>query len=281
MIACDNSLKNCSSEVQIVVLLGQSNMEGHTFERYLEKTVGSEKAKSYKNGFENVKIAYQNSYEYMNSDGKFVPVKTGYGVEVDRFGAEVGIAEKLFSVEFIKPVYLIKYAYGGTSLALAWRSPSSGNTGELYTGAVKYILDRCKALENMGLRPAIKAICWMQGEDDSNTPFYVRYEELERNFVADLRKDLSCYKPFGSEICFVDAGISDCPAWTNYIVVNDAKKSLADADEHHFYIDTIAEGLRYNAEPPEAPDIYHFDSFSEIKLGNLFAQVLLEKCLEV
>ena len=42
-------------------------------------------------------------------------------------------------------------------------------------------------------------------------------------------------------------------------------------------IDTVAEVLKYNAEPAGAPDIYHYGSSSEIKLGHLLAEVLLKR----
>ena len=42
-----------------------------------------------------------------------------------------------------------------------------------------------------------------------------------------------------------------------------------------FYFSTIENGLKYNLEPVGAPDIYHYDSDSMIKLGNLFGERLL------
>jgi hypothetical protein len=83
-----------------------------------------------------------------------------------------------------------------------------------------------------------------------------------------------------AEIGFIDAGISDCSAWMQYRVINAAKAKLASEDENHIYIDTIAEGLKYNGEPGGAPDIYHFDSASEVKLGHLFARELIANFLE-
>ncbi len=272
--------KEYSNEAQVVVLLGQSNAEGHTHSQYLKKTVG-EKAAQYADGFENVLISYANTISANTSDGEFVPVRTGQGNSADRFGPEVGMAEKIAAIDPQKKVYIIKYAYGGTTLVSQWRSPSCGNTGGLYTNAVNYILEQCRKLEELDLYPVIKAVCWMQGESDASGQGYSSYETLERNFVADLRKDLDYYRDPSSVIGFVDAAISDCPAWTNFQVVNAAKKKLAEEDDFHTYIDTIAEGLKYNAEPAGAPDIYHYDSSSEIKLGHLFADVLLAEYLEI
>ena len=226
-----------SNEVQVVVLLGQSNAEGHTWSQYLPRTVGEEKAGEYAEGYDNVFISYACTIAENTSNGEFVPVKLGQGHSVNQFGPEIGIAEKIAELDPEKPVYIIKYAYGATSLTSNWRSPSSKNTGSLYLSAVDYILGQCAKLEEMDLYPEIKAVCWMQGEDDSNSNSYNAYEELERNFVADLRYDLSYYKPADAEIGFIDAGISDCSAWTQYRVINAAKAKLASEDENHIYID--------------------------------------------
>lgn len=269
-----------SNEVQVVVLLGQSNAEGHTWSQYLPRTVGTDKAAEYAGGYDDVYISYACTVAENTSNGQFVPVKLGQGHSVDQFGPEIGIAEKLSALDLSKRVYIIKYAYGGTSLTTNWRSPSSKNTGALYTNAVDYVLDQCAKLEDMDLYPEIKAICWMQGEDDSSGLNYNSYEELERNFIADLRKDLAYYKPADAEIGFIDAGISDCVAWTHHDVINAAKAALASEDADHVYIDTIAEGLRYDGEPAGAPDIYHFDSSSMVRLGHLFAEELIGRFLE-
>lgn len=270
-----------SNEVQVIVLLGQSNAEGHSHHQYLEKTVGAEKAQEYTQGYDNVQISFANTINANTSNGQFVPVKLGQGYQTDRFGPEVGMAEIISQYDPEKPVYIIKFAYGGTTLNNEWRSPSSGNTGRLYTAAVEYVIQQCQALENMDLYPIIKAICWMQGESDASGHGYVNYKTLEDNFKKDLREDLAYYKPVDTEIGFVDAGISECVAWTQYQKVNGDKLALSMEDEYHDYIDTIAAGLKFNAEPVGAPDIYHYDSKSMVQLGHLFAQVLLEKYLEV
>ncbi len=273
--------KEYSNEVQVIVLLGQSNAEGASYHQYLNKTVGEDKTREYTQGYENVQINFINTVNANTSNGEFVPVKLGQGYQPDRFGPEVGMAEKISELDPRKPVYIIKYTYGGTTLYNEWRSPSSKNTGRLYTAAVEFILQQCQALEDMDLYPVIKAVCWMQGESDAEGPGYATYESLEGNFVKDLRQALSYYKPLEGEIGFVDAGISQCTAWTHYKKVNQDKQNLAAADAYHDYIDTIGAGLKYNGEPAGAPDIYHYDSKSMVQLGHLFAQVLLEKYIEL
>lgn len=272
--------KEYSNEVQVVVLLGQSNAEGHTFSEYLEKTVGEAKTAEYREGYENVKISYNCSFTN-NNEGTYDRVMLGQGGNESKFGPEIGIAEKISALDPVKPVYIIKFAYGGTTLAGRWRSPSSKNTGNLYTSGLDFILYQCRILEERDLYPVIKAICWMQGESDASGNSYNSYKKLEENFVNDLRKDLAFYKDPSSEIGFIDAGISDCPAWTHYEIVNRAKKELAESSNSHVYIDTIAANLKYNGEPAGSPDIFHYDSDSMIKLGHLFGDLLIANFLEV
>lgn len=270
-----------SNEVQVILLLGQSNAEGHTYSQYLKNTVGAEMANAYATGYENIRISYANTISANSSNGEFVPVKLGQGYQTDQFGPEIGIAEQISAYDPEKSVYIIKYAYGGTTLSNEWRSPSSGSTGRLYSGAVEYVLQQCQKLEDMDLYPVIKAVCWMQGESDASGLSYNQYKMLEENFKNDLRTDLAYYKPADGEIGFIDGGISECVAWTQYKTVNNAKLELSEKDEWHQYIDTISAGLKFNAEPAGSPDIYHYDSKSMIQLGHLFGQELLARYLEI
>lgn len=265
-----------SGKVQVIVLLGQSNMEGHTHAEYLSKTCGEEKAAEYASGYEDVKIDYE-CLSGNRSDG-FVPVRTGQGKDPSRFGPEVGMAEYFHERNYKTPIFLVKYALGATSLTNQWQPPSTGKTGSLYLGAVNDIKSCMRDLEDRDFYPEIKAICWMQGEDDSTGNLYRSYFDYERALVSDLREDLLYYSA-PSGIGFIDAGISDCPAWTHQEEINTQKKTLSELSELNEYFSTIEENLRYNGEPAGAPDIYHYDSSSMIRLGRLFAEHA-EKFLE-
>lgn len=271
--ALSSSEEDTSNVAQVVILLGQSNMEGHTWSRFLSNTL-KDKAATYNEGFDDVQIAFSNSGGY-TSNGQFTKVKTGMGVSVNQFGPEVGIAETLHEANK-KNVYLIKYAIGATSLSSNWISPTSRTGGgPLYNAAVKYVLQCIKALENIDLYPEIKAICWMQGENDSNENQYNNYYTYTKNFVHDLREDLKLYMDLDG-IGFLDAAIAAIDVWKEHEIINAAKKKNAEEDELSRYIDTNAEGLATNLEPVGAIDIYHYDSSSMIKLGHLFGEALLD-----
>ncbi len=272
----NNNNAPISDKIQVVILLGQSNMEGHSYVQYLPTSCGEEKASEYVNGFSDVKISYWCSGTN-NSNGQFVDVKAGQGTNAERFGPEVGIADYVHNhySDLSAPVYLIKYAQGATSIFNQWQPPSTGRTGALFGGAIDYINECLTLLEEEGYYPEIKAICWMQGEDDSNNNNYLQYGEYQEAFINDLREELLYYsRPEG--IGFIDAGISDSPAWLHYPSINQQKEKISKKSPLNKYFSTIENDLKYNQEPQGVPDIYHFDSASMIKLGNLFAQNLFE-----
>lgn len=265
-----------SDNAQVVILLGQSNAAGCSQSYYLDKTVSKEKYDEYSKGYSKVKMSFV--ADGYNSSGAFVRVKLGLANTVASFGPEVGIAETISEVDPTDRVFIIKYAHGGTRLTNRWKSPSTGNAGDLYNGAVKYIHNQLEALENMGLTPTIQAICWMQGESDADADApYNLYETYESLFISDLRSEFLAYKPFSKKIGFVDAAISDSKPWVHYKEINQAKYNLSQKDpENHIYLDTIAAKLTYNLEPTETPDLYHYDSASMIKLGQMFGKALLD-----
>ena len=265
------------NSAQVVILLGQSNMEGNAYNMYLKKTI-PQKADMYAQGFSDVKIAYHNSGGY-TSNGEFVDVNLGQGYTENRFGPEVGIAEAMHNANK-KNVFLIKYAIGATSLSGHWIPPSCrAGGGPLYKEAVKFVLDCINKLEDMGYYPEIKAICWMQGEDDSNGNQYNSYYTYTKHFVEDLREAWKLYMDLDG-IGFIDAAILASDIWKEHEIINNAKKKAAEEDELSEFIDTNAAGLHTNYEPVGAVDPYHYDSDSMITLGQLFGNVLLNRFID-
>jgi hypothetical protein len=101
--------------VDIVVLAGQSNMEGHTWINKLLQNTPSSMHDYYLNGFENTQIMYYCNGG-SNRNEEFEPVKVGMGFDETRFGPEVGIAQKLHKDGRVRPLYIVKYALGATNL---------------------------------------------------------------------------------------------------------------------------------------------------------------------
>lgn len=284
LVSCGNTssitLAPEIKDVNVILLCGQSNAEGNTSRLYLENK--SSDPDKYLEGFKNTQIIYSNlggAYKSRN----FSKTELGQGRGILYFGPEIGFAEYLDEFYQNETTYIIKYTQGGTRLYDNWTSPSSigdkfTNVGELYTGLIDFVDNAINILKKKNLNPTIRAMCWMQGESDADATRMSFYEELEDNFINDVKKDLGKYiGPKGFH--FIDAGISQY--WAQYIKINEAKKNNVEKDiQYRHYIDTIKAGLEYDKEPENNPDLAHYDALSMIELGKLFAEEYCNLVLE-
>ena len=257
-------------EATIILLAGQSNAAGCSHDEYLKKNVSPEQYAEYERGYDNVYINYFASATNQ-SDG-FVKCAARQGEFGTCFGPELGLADKLNELYPEKTFFIIKYAWGGTNLYEQWLSPSSGVAGPLYESFVAYVRNSVKYLELKNYKVKIEGMCWMQGEADSmEDESTLNYDENLSNFINDIRGEFSEYSS-NDGIGFVDAYIAATIFWKNYIKLNEAKQSVADSAPNNVVIDTIESGLSVLNEPEGEPDIAHYDSLSELKLGHLFAE---------
>ena len=255
----------------VILLGGQSNASGCSLDAYLQKNVSAEKYAEYQNGYDNVYINYLSGPR--TSQG-FVKCATLQGEPDGSFGPELGLAEKLHELYPDRTFFIIKCAWGGTNLFEQWLSPSGkGKTGELYKQFEAFVECSLEYLRDKNYDVEIAGMCWMQGESDSfsveNSEDYA--EHLE-NFIRDIRKKFARYAAEDG-IAFVDAHIAANPMyWVYYEGVNRGKDAVAAKSPLNVVIDTNAAGLVCTEEPEGNPDMAHYDSLSEIKLGHLFAE---------
>ncbi len=257
---------------KVIILAGQSNAAGCSISSYLKKNVSDTKYSEYENGYDNIYINYFSSNS--NVSNKFVKTSTNQGDTDNQFGPEVGLAEKLYEMYPNEQFFIIKFTWSGTSLFSQWLSPSSkGKTGYLYSNLIRYVKQSMNYLKSKGYDAKIEGICWMQGESDSfSVENATNYEVNLNNFITDVRKDLSKYAD-DDGIGFVDATIANNPVfWVYCDLVNQSKQKVSELSENNLLIDTNAIGLVCDQEPEESPDIPHYDSLSQIKLGNTFAE---------
>lgn len=257
-------------EATVIILAGQSNASGASLDEYLRKNVTPEQYAEYEKGYSNVYINYVSGPK--TSDG-FVKCSVRQGELDDGFGPELGIADRLNEIYPERTFFIIKCAFGGSNLYDEWLSPTSfGRTGKLYKTFVNFVNANLEYLESKNYNPKIEAMCWMQGESDSfSVDNSTDYERHLKSFIKDVRKE---FKDYASDdgIGFVDALIADNPAyWVHFDLVNKAKMAVSDLSDMNSLIDTISLGLSCSEEPMEKPDLAHYDSLSEIKLGHLFA----------
>ena len=112
----------------------------------------------------------------------------------------------------------------------------------------------------------------MQGEGDAWDGYYQEYYQNTKQFVQNIREDLAELAGGNQELPFIDAGINNSPQWQYWRKVNEAKQQFAEESANNIYIDTIGAGMHTNQEPFDVVDTAHYDSESQVLLGNLFAQ---------
>ena len=261
-------------KAKIILIGGQSNAAGTTYDSYLKQNVSAEKYSEYENGYDNVYINYFTSGS--NESKAFVKCAARQGEAGVCFGPELGIADKLHELYPNETFFIVKWAWGGSNLYDQWRAPSSeGETGPYYQAFVSYVKASVEYLVSKNYDVEIEGMCWMQGESDACwMDSTLNYGQNLTDLIGDIRKRFATYAA-DDGIAFVDAYIAAPPApWTYYEIVNQAKQNVADSSPLNVAIDTISEGLIVSGEPVGGPDLAHYDSLSELKLGHLFAEEL-------
>ena len=141
----------------------------------------------------------------------------------------------------------------------------------MYNRFIEYVKSQMDNLKGKGYAPTIKAFCWMQGEGDSYPGYYDEYYDNLKEFVGNVRTDLKELSG-NKDMAFIDAGINNSPQWQYYRKVNEAKEQFANDSDNNFYIDTIEAGMHTDQEPFGEVDTAHYDTESQVLLGNLFAE---------
>lgn len=228
--------------VNVIIMGGQSNMEGNT---YFEDDDGKEWLKEAFNelgiddgdccfdGIPEVKTSFYGGGAWMigtssmrgsNPDdflkGKFVNTTVGLGCGVPKkggMGPEVGMAYNLreYASED-EPIYLIKCAFGGSSMdagnSWGW-NPETPNGKSLYKDQFKvFVENNLAAIEEVeGMKPTIKGFLWHQGENDSTGNAPSQYKQRLEKLVGAVRTDFAEYAvdEDGENIAFVDCYIYD------------------------------------------------------------------------
>lgn len=260
--------------VRVILLIGQSNATGCSVTSYLEKAVRADQFSEYSEGYDNLLINYCIDNHRSTSGGEFVPVDLGCGSGEAFFGPEVGMAEQLSRAFPEEKIFILKYTMSGYSLNFHW----------LYHRERAYIYNAFKIfvdtymdyLLSKGYDASIDAVCWMQGESDTTEYKAERYYDNLTSFVSYLREDFSAYA--GDDgIYFIDAGISSSPyCLPAYKNVNEAKLRFSLTSEKNVYFSTIDAGLTTLYEPEDEPDLGHYDAYSELLLGRMFAEEIIK-----
>lgn len=199
--------------VKVYILAGQSNMVGvgrvaldpnanggQGSLGYLVKNPGT--AKKYANLVnadgswktrDDVVVYFKRSEQDIKNGGLTV----GFGADSNSIGPELEFGTVVGDATE-EPVLLIKEAWGGKSLCVEFRPPSSGGkVGEFYTSIVNDTKDIMKNFKTLfpqwkEYTPQIVGFGWFQGWNDrcDDGTASREYEVNMVNFIKDIRKDL-------------------------------------------------------------------------------------------
>lgn len=260
--------------VKVILLLGQSNATGCGINAYLEKQISPEQYDRYRQGFPSVLINYCLDDHNASSQGHFVKTDLSCGAAEGFFGPEVGMAEVLSKAYPDETVFILKYTMSGYSLHHNWLR--QGQRGSIYDACLSFTETYMDQLLEKNYDARIGAVCWMQGESDTTHFKASHYFDNQTAFVSYLREDLAKYAEDGG-IWFIDAGISNSPyCEPAYPQINEAKARFAEQSPQNLYFSTIDAGLTVHLEPEGEPDWGHYDALSELKLGQLFGQYVVQ-----
>lgn len=260
--------------VRVILLLGQSNATGCSLTSYLASGVDAEKYAEYEEGYPSVLINYCLDDHRYTSGGEFVPIDLTCAAGEGYFGPEVGMAEVLSAAYPDETVVILKYTMSGYSLHYHWLS--QGERGSIYRACMAFLQTYMQALQTKNYDARIGAICWMQGESDTTDFKAEHYYENQTKFASYLRADLKEYAEEGG-IYFIDAGISNSPyCEPAYPTINEAKEKFSKDSDLNLYFSTIEAGFTIHKEPEGDPDWGHYDAMSELALGKLFGEYVVE-----
>ena len=259
-----NSIVKLSLVLSILLIAGcgecEDSMDGGSFNTGIDSSNGLSNIDVdilvVSSGQSNSSGSHQYKFEYTELSNTYFFLD-GYWYEDYPYGTtgpEASLVNQLAKEYPFKNIGIIKYAVGGTSLALDWDTD-----GQLYTTLVETVIDgKTKASVN-----SIDGFFWMQGEADaSNKHMAALYKTNFIEFISSLRDDIGytpvftalISEPIKASVEYVDA-------------VRNAQIYVADTLSNVYLIDTYT--------LIKCCDALHFTIESQKTLGKLFANTFI------
>lgn len=274
--------------IAVYVIAGQSNAAGYSkWNQVNAAYVNSHKS------FDNV--TYYGRSDDRTWAGFNTKVSFGLGIGTDRFGAEVGIAEKHMAAYPDQEALIIKYAVGGTYLTDVknatftdkygnWYPPSFADkyaqgelSGKLYRGLIDTFRTAIGHYTDLGYDIDFRGTFWMQGEAETDGSYVVGrgdYQSALSTLIDDLRGDYA--KILGDETAKTSPFLIGkiCPTFASatesagVAAVRGIQDAVAAAKERVYLVETDdyvivdPQGKNRNGFDP-----YHFEGNDMLALG--------------
>ena len=231
--------------INVYLLAGQSNMDG--------RGLNTELPSIYQSHRPDIQIHFE---------GKWYDLQPGlsYSHLWSKFGPELTfgrlLADNVSGTN--KKIALVKYARGGTNLAVNW-DPASG---PLYAAFITQVHQALNSLPKC-YKPVIKGMIWMQGESDAlNGSYALKYRENLEKFIESVRAEFA-----DANIPFVIGQISESPVYgKNGKIVRQAQLKISQ---------DMARAALVVTSDLKLQDDYHYDSKGVLELGSRFANTMI------
>lgn len=188
--------------VRVVIMAGQSNMEGHALAQFLPAPLQKP----------------QLNIEFYNADASSATPSKLKSLVPDSicgkdicFGPEITFGQKMVADNPSAHYAFIKFAVGGTSLATDW---NPATPGPVYNNFKATVDKGLQALTDAGYTPQIIGMLWLQGENDGlSTSYAAAYKQNLLNLIANVRGT------YGANLPFIIGGIGNAPGPGRTIVM--------------------------------------------------------------
>lgn len=238
-----------ATEYKVYLLAGQSNMDGRASTSSLPTSPVNLQAPQ-------PDVRYYNGYSGSNgyTNGNWTSLVPGS----TQFGPEVTFGRTMADNHPADAIALIKFAQGGTSLAVNWKPGAVGVGGGDYLGFRAAVTNALSLLTAGGDTYQIAGMLWLQGESDTGTNA-TNYGTNLTNFIADMRSN------YGAELPFIIGGIGYQTA--DYSVVSAAQENVANT------IPNVAYFSDYDLLGPTHTGL-HFDAAGQQLIGERYAAAI-------
>lgn len=222
---CAVEAQTPTRKVKVFVLIGQSNMQGHGVIPADPKRNGGKGSLEFlvRDPGTSARFAHlrSNETDWATRDDVWIdyidkrgPLTVGYGARPEMIGPELGFGWKMGDATD-EPILLIKCAWGGKSLAIDFRPPSSGKlpyslgekqdaelaakpeiVGHYYRETLMLVRESLRQIKSIipdsDGTYEIAGVGWHQGWNDRISDlFNAEYEANLANLIRDLRNEWS------------------------------------------------------------------------------------------
>jgi hypothetical protein len=173
------------------------------------------------------------------------------------FGPEIGLARTLCA-NGATSLAILKVAFSGTGMRTDWNPADQGDGGACYRALISETKTAIDAAQKAGITLRLKALVWVQGENDANPKDAMEYEQRLGDMLAALRRDFNAPT--------LVALVSVNPNFNNHVAsVIKAQQALAAADPLVRYVD---------CKGAQTANAAHFSTTGTLEIGKRFAEAL-------